>query len=330
MNVLTNEQRSAFDEDGFVVLRGLLDAKTDLDPVIIEYEGVLDRLARRLVEAREIASTHEELPFGRRLSQIYLETRRVFAGHFDCTLSMASVNADSPIWVAPAVFQLLRHERILDVLEDLIGGEIYSNPVQHVRIKPPEEYLPHVYKDERTGRIAGFGVGATPWHQDNGVVLPLADETEMTTVWVAVTDATVENGCLEVIRGSHRDGLLTHCASDGLGLSIPDPLLSLDRVVTCPMKCGDVLFMHRRTCHSSLPNRSQDVRISYDLRYNPVGQPTGREIFPGFVARSRSNPASELHDADDWAHLWHDTRKRLAGVALPVHHRWNSDDPVCA
>ena len=68
MNVLTNEQRSAFDEDGFVVLRGLLDAKTDLDPVIIEYEGVLDRLARRLVEAREIASTHEELPFERRLS----------------------------------------------------------------------------------------------------------------------------------------------------------------------------------------------------------------------------------------------------------------------
>jgi ectoine hydroxylase-related dioxygenase (phytanoyl-CoA dioxygenase family) len=330
MNALTTDQRSAYDEDGYVVLRGLLGPETDLDPVIVEYEGVLDRLAHRLVEAGEIASAHEELPFGRRLSQIYLETRRVFAGHFDCTLSMASVNIDSPIWVGPAVFRLLRHERILDVLEDLIGGEIYSNPVQHVRIKPPEKYLPHVYRDERTGRVAGFGVGATPWHQDNGVVLPLADATEMTTVWVAVTDATVQNGCLEVIRGSHRDGLLRHCASAGLGLAIPDPLLSLDRVVTCPMQRGDVLFMHRRTCHSSLPNRSQDVRISYDLRYNPVGQPTGREIFPGFVARSRSDPASELHDADAWAQLWRDTRERLAGVELPVHHRWNSDDPVCA
>ncbi len=83
---------------------------------------------------------------------------------------MTSVSADAPIWLGPAVFDVLRHERILDVLEDLIGPEVYSNPVQHVRIKPPEKYLPNVYRDERTGRIAGFGVGATPWHQDNGVV----------------------------------------------------------------------------------------------------------------------------------------------------------------
>ena len=101
MNVLTREQSSAFDEDGFVVLRGLLDPAIDLDPVILEYEGVLERLARRLVETGEIASTHEGVPFGRRLSQIYLEARRVFAGHFDCTLSMVSVSADSPIWVGP-------------------------------------------------------------------------------------------------------------------------------------------------------------------------------------------------------------------------------------
>jgi phytanoyl-CoA hydroxylase len=283
VNVLNVEQRQAYDADGFVVVRGLLDPTEDLDPVLVEYAGVLERLARELYEAGQIASTYEELPFGLRLSQIYL-----------------------------------------------IGPEIYSNPVQHVRIKPPEKYLPHVYRDERSGRIAGFGVGATPWHQDNGVVLPVADETEMTTVWVAVTDATVENGCLEVIRGSHRDGLLTHCASDGLGLSIPDPLLSLDRVVTCPMKRGDVLFMHRCTCHSSLPNHSEDVRISYDLRYNPVGQPTGREIFPGFTARSRANPASELRDPEAWKRTWDETRLRLTGAELPLHHRWNSDDPVCA
>ena len=77
------------------------DPAIDLDPVILEYEGVLERLARRLVETGEIASTHEGVPFGRRLSQIYLEARRVFAGHFDCTLSMVSVSADSPIWVGP-------------------------------------------------------------------------------------------------------------------------------------------------------------------------------------------------------------------------------------
>ncbi len=330
MNVLSAEQRAAYDEDGFVVCRGLLDPARDLDPVLGEYAGVLDALAQELFDAGEITSLYAELPFGRRLSQIYLETRKVFAGHFDCTLSMVGIEANSPIWVGPAVFDLLCNEHLLDVLEDLIGGEIYSNPVQHVRIKPPEKYLPSVHVDERSGRVAGFAVGATPWHQDNGVVLPIADETEMITVWVAVTDATVENGCLEVIRGSHREGLLPHCPSDGLGLAIPDQELELDRVVTCPMQRGDVLFMHRRTCHSSLPNRSDDARISYDLRYNPVGQATGREIFPGFVARSRAQAADEFRDAAAWAQSWHETRERLAGAKLPLHHRWQSDDPVCA
>jgi phytanoyl-CoA hydroxylase len=328
--MLSAKEREAFDRDGFVIVRGLLDPTRDLDPVMVEYEGVLDALARDLFADGQIKSRYEDLPFGRRLSQIYLDARSVFSGHFDCTLSMVSVREDAPIWVGPAVFQLMRSEGVLDVLEDLIGGEIYSNPVQHVRIKPPEEYLPHVYRDERTGRVAGFGVGATPWHQDNGVVLPVADATEMITVWIPVTDATVENGCLEVIAGSHRDGLLAHCPSTGLGLSIPDELLALGRVITCPMRRGDVLFMHRCTCHSSLPNRSDDVRISYDLRYNPIGQPTGREVFPGFVARSRANPDSELRDAAEWAQSWYETRSRLAGAQLPLHHRWRSEEPVCA
>jgi phytanoyl-CoA hydroxylase len=223
VNILNAEQRAAYDEDGFVVLRGLLDPTRDLDPVLVEYAGVLDELAQKLFAADKITSLYEELPFGRRLSQIYLETRTVFAGHFDCTLSMVGVAADSPIWVGPAVFDLLCNGRLLDVLEDLFGGEIYSNPVQHVRIKPPEKYLPMVHVDEKSGRVAGFGVGATPWHQDNGVVLPIADETEMITVWVAVTDATVENGCLEVLRGSHREGLLPHCPSGWSRALYPRP-----------------------------------------------------------------------------------------------------------
>ena len=70
--------------------------------------------------------------------------------------------------------------------------------------------------------------------------------------------------------------------------------------------------MHRLTMHASLSNHSQDVRWSFDLRYNPIGQPTGRGHFPGFVARSRQNPASELRDPAEWARLWHECRDRLA------------------
>ena len=65
-----------------------------------------------------------------------------------------------------------------------------------------------------------------------------------------------------------------------------------------PLDRGSVLFLHKRTVHSSLPNVSEEVRWSFDLRYNPTGEPTGRHLFPGFVARSRANPETELRDPE--------------------------------
>jgi hypothetical protein len=57
---------------------------------------------------------------------------------------------------------------------------------------------------------------------------------------------------------------------------------------------------------------SDDIRWSFDLRYQPIGQPTGRPAFPGFVARSRRYPESELRDWREWRQLWLDARARLA------------------
>ncbi|MGA1197374.1 MAG: phytanoyl-CoA dioxygenase family protein, partial [Candidatus Latescibacterota bacterium] len=114
------------------------------------------------------------------------------------------------------------------------------------------------------------------------------------------------------------------------GLAVPDPMLDLENAMPVPMNPGDVLFLHRRTCHSSLPNVSREVRISFDIRYNPIGQPTGRDIFPGFVARSRSHPISELHDAEVWAQSWYDTRDRLAIKNIAHYNRWLETDGVCA
>lgn len=67
------------------------------------------------------------------------------------------------------------------------------------------------------------------------------------------------------------------------------------------MSTGDVLFMHRLTKQGSLPNRSDDIRWSFDLRYQPIGLPTGRPLFPGFVARSRQHPEQETTDWREWA-----------------------------
>ena len=76
------------------------------------------------------------------------------------------------------------------------------------------------------------------------------------------------------------------------------------------MQRGDVLFLTKLTLHASHANNSDAVRWSLDLRYNPIGQPTGRGAFPGFVARSRRQPETELRDPAEWAQLWYDARYR--------------------
>jgi ectoine hydroxylase-related dioxygenase (phytanoyl-CoA dioxygenase family) len=236
------------------------------------------------------------------------------------------VTAETPIYLGEAVFNLLRHPRLLDTVEFFIGPEIYSNPIQHVRVKPPERLLPET---QRSGLVM-----RTDWHQDQGVALPEVDETEMLTVWIAITDATVENGCLCVVPGSHQRGLATHCparpGSTRIGLHIPDEIRGTD-YTPVPIPRGGALFLHRQTMHASLRNRSQGARWSFDLRYQPAGQPTGRPWFPSFVVRSRSNPSSELHDWTVWADLWRQARARLAhGEAIAKTNRWDGSEPVCA
>jgi ectoine hydroxylase-related dioxygenase (phytanoyl-CoA dioxygenase family) len=324
MAPLTAEQLTQFEEEGYLVVRGLFDPIQDLDPVIAEYHGVLDNLAQDLYDQSVIGSTYDELPFGQRLTQIYAESGQVHAQYFDFSLPQNGVKEETPMWVGPAVFRTMTNKRLLDVVELLIGPEIYSNPVQHVRLKPPEHLTP---RNLETGQVQ---LGATPWHQDNGVVLPEADETQMLTVWFSLWDATEENGCLQVVPRSHREGLFVHCPGQG-GLHVPDQLFPREQAAPQPMKRGDVLFMHRSTLHASLSNCSDNIRWSFDLRYNPIGQATGRGAFPGFVARSQANPAAELRDPAAWADLWYETRRRLAADTKErSFNRWDGAHPVCA
>jgi phytanoyl-CoA hydroxylase len=326
VTLLTTEQVDRFDNEGYLVVEDLIDVKAFLDPMVDEYQDLLDRLASDLYAQGKIPSTYQDLPFGRRLTQVYADTGKVWSQYFDFSLPFSNVKADEPCHFGPAVFAMLRNPDILDVAESLIGPEIYSNPVQHVRLKPPERLVP---RDPTTGRVM---LGATNWHQDASVVIEEADETNMLTVWVPITDATEENGCLAVVPRNHREGLLQHCVSPTLGNHLPEKFFAAERAKPIPLRRGGALFLHRKTPHSSLSNNSDDIRWSMDLRYNPTGQPTGRPEFPGFVARSRANPASELRDPAAWEQAWLDTRARMAGhpELVGAFYRWKEGDPGCA
>ncbi len=308
-----------FRRDGYLVVEGLLD-DSDLEPLWSAYETRLDRVARQFAEAGLIADTFAELAFGERYARIARMCPDVY-NHLDITLPVVDdMAADAPVFAHPAVFDLLRHPAILDVAEGILGPEIVSNPTQHLRLKVPGE-------DD-----------ATAWHQDLAGLLDEALDSDILTVWVALTDATVENGCLLVIPRSHRhlgDSLTRHVIdAPGESNYIPDADLAPGSPVALPVRRGGLVLFDKLTHHASLPNQSDDIRMSFDLRYQPAGQATGRPAFPCFVARSRAAPGSVLRDAQAWAGLWEAAREAiLAGdVEGPIFEtaRWLRNSPLHA
>jgi phytanoyl-CoA hydroxylase len=323
MPALTRDQLDHFEEHGYVVVDDLLDQATEVRPLVDEYDALIDDLCQRLHAEGKLASSYRGMSFGERLTRILEEAGQSYYQHLDISLG-GPITEETPIHLGPAVFRILTSPRLLDAAESVVGPELYSNPIQHIRIKVPERLVPEPHRNSLTA--------TTEWHQDQGVALPEADQTDTLTVWLAITDATVENGCLQVIPGSHREDLAVHCPGGGRKnqVHIPDAFLRLGDAVPAPVRSGGALFMHRRTKHASLANCGDDIRWSFDLRYCPIGQPTGRPWFPGFVARSQRDPASVLSDPAAWARLWVDARARLARGERPSTYRWSADAPACA
>lgn len=313
--MLTQDQIDQFHRDGVIVVPDVLPVAT-LDAVRREYAALLDDLyAGWQAEGR--VPPAEGLDFWQKLLISY-EAGCDWFQPMDISLPGDEIHADTPFHFGPAVFDMIRAPRLLDLVEDLIGPEITSNPIQHVRLKPP---VPRLRGTETRAHIM-----ATDWHQDRAVAHAEGDATQMVTVWLAISDATVENGCLQVVPGKPQ--MYPHCPKKQT--AIADGFLDPAKAVPLPVKAGGAVIFHPLTPHASLDNRSEAFRWSFDIRYNVTGQPTGRAHFPSFVARSRAAPQTELTDWQDWRDLWVQARARLSGQPHIPIHRWQSDSPACA
>ncbi|MEL6476705.1 MAG: phytanoyl-CoA dioxygenase family protein [Pseudomonadota bacterium] len=315
--MLTPAQMEHFQTQGFLVVEDLVDQAT-LTAVRAEYAALLDRLWADWTARGWVGETPDDAGFWDKLSRA-VEGGFEWYQPFDISLPHADITEHTPMHFGPAVFDLITHAGVLDLVEDLIGGEITSNPIQHVRIKPPQRALS---QEEVRAHIT-----STDWHQDLGVTNVEADETRFVTVWLAITDATVENGCLQVAPGAWSE-LLPHCPSRQIGVAkshIPS------HAVPTPVRAGGAVIFPPHTPHASLSNRSDGFRWSFDLRYNVTGQPTGRSQFPEFIARSRKAPESALTDWRLWQAMWETARRDLAtGPHIEQHGRWSSDSAYCA
>jgi ectoine hydroxylase len=148
---------------------------------------------------------------------------------------------------------IARCESIVGTAEKLLGGEVY-----HYHSKM-------IMKDAHIG-------GAWTWHQDygywyqNGVLAPL-----LTSVSIAVDRATRENGCLQVIRGSHELGRIEHVLSGEQAGADParvEQILQRLSLVHVEMEPGDGIFFHANLLHRSDQNRSDQPRWSMICVYN--------------------------------------------------------------
>ena len=105
-----------------------------------------------------------------------------------------------------------------------------------------------------------------PWHQDNGYAF--VEPQQYLTCWVALTDATTDNGCPQVARGRHRAGTLAHSYVEPLGWEcFTDP----GDVAVAEVGAGGVVVFSSLTPHLTGPNLTDGVRKAYILQYAPAG-----------------------------------------------------------
>ncbi len=105
-----------------------------------------------------------------------------------------------------------------------------------------------------------------PWHQDNGYTF--VEPQQYLTIWVALTDAVVENGCPWVAPGLHRHGTLAHEWVDPLGFEC---LTDSDEAVAAEVQAGGAVVFSSLTPHMTGPNLQTEVRRTYILQYAPTG-----------------------------------------------------------
>jgi ectoine hydroxylase-related dioxygenase (phytanoyl-CoA dioxygenase family) len=122
-----------------------------------------------------------------------------------------------------------------------------------------------------------------PWHQDNGYAF--VEPQQYLTCWVALTDATVDNGCPWVVPGLHRRGTLTHVYSDIGFVCLRDP----EGAVPAPARAGSIVVFSSLTPHSTGPNRTNGVRKAYIVQFAPSGAEVVRRGPDGPLQRVAAN-----------------------------------------
>ncbi|CAM4137914.1 phytanoyl-CoA dioxygenase family protein [Paenibacillus alkaliterrae] len=270
---LTKEQIDFYDEQGYIVIPHLL-SDQELEPAKEAMNQKVSMIAEELLQAGLISDKLENRPFKYRLAELFANLTP------DDFLKFGRSWRDR----LPGYFHLMSNSKILDAVESLIGGEIFSNPVYNTRPKIPK-----------------VAAGAVPWHQDKSY-WPDANSNPVITVWIPLVDANEVNGCLHIKPKTHRTKLLEWHNENHTGTgytALNEDQLGKTKTVALPVPSGSAILFNDRCLHMSTPNESDEVRWSVDLRYQPTDQDRMPSHGAGFLARSYHFP-ERVATLEDW------------------------------
>lgn len=269
---LTPAQISFFHEEGYLIVPDVFDP-ADLEPLRQELHQEIDRKARQLQAEGKLTNLHAELDFDHRLAALHRDSKEngeAIMRHLEGLRGGG--------FHAPEMFDVISHAKLLAKVCALLGTEeIVSSSVYRVRPKLPN-----------------IGRGVVPWHQDSGYFASHCDKSLIITCWVPLVDATVENGCMQILPRTHQGKVSTHHTGGNAGfLVIRDDDLPDDprKAITAACPRGGVVFMTNRTPHCSTPNYSDHIRWSIDLRYQSAEVPNNVGLWPESLdAEGVANP----------------------------------------
>ena len=269
---LTHEQRAQYDEVGYVRLNGFAP------------DDVCRRMLDRVVElAHAHAENHRGVP-GFVLPEANLAGtagKSAPANPEDLVSKIFKLHGDT-------VFADFAHSpAVTDLLVDLIGPHLDCFLSQFIFKNP--------------------GAWGQPWHQDS-YYFPFDPPRPIVGVWLAVTEATLENGCLHVVPGSHREPVHEHVPDRRPGANYgyveivdhppPDPTLppcaeatasplsrpDMGAAVPVLMDPGDLLLFDSHLMHRSTDNESTGRRGAMVFHYAATGTvDTGHNLVNDFV-----------------------------------------------
>ena len=224
---LSRDKIEAFNKDGVLVVEGLLDA---------------DEVATMRERAEWVASGQAaHIPSERlQMESVVSKGEAQVDTHADSLRKMSHIAFVDEVFQAHA-----RNAKILDVIESLLGPDIKLYQDQ-LFMKPP-----------RIGSRQAY-------HQDAPLGFHI-EPTDMVTCWAALTEATIDNGCLWMLPGTHRFGYIPKEKWQEYETMALEGRLSEERPIE--LKAGDCSFHHGLILHSSRPNRTAQRRRGYATHY---------------------------------------------------------------